>query len=167
MVTVLSISVCNTHASTDTTFKLRLNPSSGNTTDIYLTQSLPAESTFIHNSKIVLKQGDVLEFETSAAVTCNIVTSYLHQTAVTTASGDDYLDRFIYRANNTTPTPIIADGSTDIKTILAFTVCNRHATTDAAFGISVRESGGTAHDIYINQSILKAMNKKFNIEKSF
>jgi len=148
--TVLSISICNT-TTTDTTFKLRLNPSSGNTTDIYLTQSLPAESTFIHNSKIVLIEDDVLEFETSVAVTCNIVTSYLHQTAVSTSA--DYLDRFIYRAINTTLTPIIVDGSAHSKTILAFTVCNRHPTTDAEFGISVRVSGGTAYAIYKNQSI--------------
>ena len=91
--TILSISICNTHASTDTTIDLFIDPASGSNSYIYLNQSLPAKSTFVHNSKIILKEGDVLYFQTSAAVSCQIVTSYLHQTAVATSSGSDYLDR--------------------------------------------------------------------------
>jgi len=148
--TVLSISICNT-TTDNTTFNLRLNPDSGNTTDIYLNQSLPAESTFIHNSKIVLIEDDVLEFQTTEAVLCNIVTSYLHQTAVSTSA--DYLDRFIHRAVNNSGSSMIVDGSAHSKTILAFTVCNRHATTDAEFGINIRTLDNTVYIIYKNQSI--------------
>ena len=151
VLTVLSVSICNTHASTDTTFKLFIDASTDGY--IYLNQSLPAKSTFIHNSKIVLKQGDVLTFSTSAAVTCNIVVSALKQTAVATSSGSDYLDRVILHDTSGSAAPITPDNVTDIKTVLAFTVCNKDTNTATTFDAYVRNSGGTAFKIYEDQAI--------------
>ena len=153
VLTVLSISFCNTHASTDTTFDLRIDVSGGTDGFIYLNQSLPAKSTFIHNSKIVLKQNDTLVFQTSAAVTCNMVVSALKQTAVATSSGSDYLDRVILHDTSGSAAPITPDNVTDIKTVLAFTVCNKDVNTATTFDVSVRNSGGTAFKIYEDQAI--------------
>jgi len=139
VLTVLSVSICNTSTSTDTT--------------IYLNQSLPAKSTFIHNSKIVLKQNDTLVFQTSAAVTCNMVVSALKQTSVTTASGDDYLDRVILHDTSGSAAAITPDNVTDIKTVLSFTVCNKDTNTAGTFDVYVRNSGGTAFKIYEDVSI--------------
>ena len=54
--TVLSISICNTHASNDETFSVWRTDLDGssNVFYIYHTQSLPALSTFMHPHKIVL-----------------------------------------------------------------------------------------------------------------
>jgi len=153
VLTVLSVSICNTSTSTDTTFDLRIDVSGGTDGFIYLNQSLPAKSTFIHNSKIVLKQNDTLVFQTSAAVTCNMVVSALKQTSVTTASGDDYLDRVILHDTSGSAAAITPDNVTDIKTVLSFTVCNKDTNTAGTFDVYVRNSGGTAFKIYEDVSI--------------
>ena len=140
--TVLSISICNTHASTDTTIDLYIDPASGSNTYIYLNQPLPAKGTFIHSSKIVLKEGDLLKFETSAAVSCQVITSYLHQTSVATGSGNDYLDRAITAQTGATSevnmTPL---NVTETITVLSFTVCNQNTSTDTTFDVFVRADG--------------------------
>jgi hypothetical protein len=80
--TVLSISICNTHATNDETFSIwrtDLNGSS-NTIYVYHTQSLPALSTFIHNDKIVLHATTELWCGSpSASADIDVVTSYLEQ----------------------------------------------------------------------------------------
>jgi len=150
--TILSLSICNT-TTTDTTIDLYVDPSSGSNTYIYLNQPLPAKSTFIHNSKIVLKQGDVLKFETSAAVSCQVVTSYLHQTAVATSSGSDYLDRtLLAQTGSSQSMAITPDNTSDIKTVLSFTICNQ-STTDTTFDVFARASGGGETLIYQDQSL--------------
>lgn len=152
--TILSISICNTHASTDTTIDLFIDPASGSNSYIYLNQSLPAKSTFVHNSKIILKEGDVLYFQTSAAVSCQIVTSYLHQTAVATSSGSDYLDRaLVAQTGSSAAIEMTPNNTTDVKTVLAFTICNQNTTTSTTFDVYVRNSGGTEFRIYEDQSL--------------
>ena len=151
--TILSISICNTNASTDTTIDLFIDPASGSNSYIYLNQSLPAKSTFIHNSKIILTAGDVLYFQTSAAVNCQIVTSYLHQTDVVTSSGD-YLDRYLVaQTGSSAAIEMTPNDTTDVKTVLAFTVCNQSTSADTTFDVYVRNSGGTAFRIYEDQSL--------------
>ena len=85
--TVLSISLCNTHASTDHTFDLFVDDvngtygSSGDHFYIYQTQSLPALSTFVHSDKIILADDDELVFTLDASGTdVDVSVSYLQQT---------------------------------------------------------------------------------------
>ena len=58
--TVLSISICNVSSSVDNTFSLWIDDvdNSGTNYYIYRLQSLPAQSTFLHNdkSKIIKRQ---------------------------------------------------------------------------------------------------------------
>ena len=79
--TVLSISLCNVHASNDETFSIWINDDDGGTLRyIYDTQSLPAHSTFIHSDKIVLLASDSLNIGSpSASATIDVVVSYLEQ----------------------------------------------------------------------------------------
>ena len=139
--TILSVSICNSHASTNTTFKMWIDGTTPNEDAyIYYNQSLPAKGTFLHNSKIVLKEGDVLKFQTTAAVSCQIITSYLHQTAVSTSS--DYLDRFIHYQTGSSQSFVITPLNTgDIVTVLSTTVCN-HSTTATDFDLRINHSGG-------------------------
>ena len=78
--TVLSVSICNTEASDDGTFDMRVRD--GGSTDyyIYKTQSLPSESTFIHNEKIILLPSDILVVNSSSGQDIDVVVSYLEQT---------------------------------------------------------------------------------------
>jgi hypothetical protein len=85
--TILSITFCNTHASTDHTFDLFLDDIAGRygTADghfyIYQTQSLPALSTFIHSDKFIIFDDDELVFALDASGTdVDISISYLEQT---------------------------------------------------------------------------------------
>ena len=153
--TILSISICNTHATTDTTIDLFIDPASGSNSYIYLNQALPAKSTFIHNSKIILKEGDVVYFQTSAAVNCQIVTSYLHQTAVATSSGNDYLDRYLIAQSGGSGglLEMTPNNTTDVKTVLAFTVCNQSTTADTTFDVYTRNSSGNSFMIYDDQTL--------------
>ena len=81
--TVLSIIICNTDASDSTEFDLYYY---NNTTNIriYNNQSLPALSTFIHDSKLIVMPNHELQFVQSGGTTANpvhITTSYLDQTS--------------------------------------------------------------------------------------
>ena len=80
--TVLSVMICNVHASTDVTFDLYAYDGS---TDhaILNNQSLPAQSTFIWDSKLIFEgSGEYLSVDPSAAVTgIHVVTTYLDQTS--------------------------------------------------------------------------------------
>jgi len=77
--TVLSISMCNS-STTDITFRLYLYDSSIYVEFLRL-QSLPAKSTFIFNSKLIMESGEYLSFWHSAQVdSLHVVTSYLDQT---------------------------------------------------------------------------------------
>ena len=82
--TVLSVMICNVHASTDITFDLYAhtsNPSGDHA--ILNNQSLPAQSTFIWDSKLIFEgSGEYLSVDPSAAVTgIHVVTTYLDQTS--------------------------------------------------------------------------------------
>ena len=86
--TVISITICNTHATNDETFDLFINDVDdtfgGGANDnfyIYKTQSLPALATFEHTSKISLKHNEELVFvQASAGTDVDILVSYLEQT---------------------------------------------------------------------------------------
>ena len=80
--TVLSISICNTHGSNDETFSLYRTDLDGSSNPkfIYHTQALPANSTFIHNDKIVL--GATTELwcaSPSGSADIDVHASYLEQ----------------------------------------------------------------------------------------
>jgi len=87
--TILSISICNTRSGDDETFDLFIDDvngtygSSGDHFYLYMTQSLPALSTFIHNDKIMLQNDEelymVLDSGTQGTAV-HIITSFLEQT---------------------------------------------------------------------------------------
>ena len=87
--TILSISICNV-TTTDTSFSIYIRDGdaagAGNVYRIYQFQDLPAKSTFIHNSKLVLSNTDTLNViesgETIDTSTTNfdVVVTYLEQT---------------------------------------------------------------------------------------
>ena len=82
--TILSVSICNTHASDEEIFSMFCT-TSGKGTPIYIykSQSLPAKSTFIHNDKIVLLASEELwvEYATDVDNTdgVHVIVSYLDQ----------------------------------------------------------------------------------------
>ncbi len=79
--TVLSVSLCNTHASNDETFSMSVKDGDSTEYFIYVTQSLPAASTFIHNDKIILMNGDTLNVVApSGSADIDVIVSYLEQT---------------------------------------------------------------------------------------
>ena len=80
--TVISVSICNTHASNDETFSLYRTDLDGSSNPrfIYHTQSLPALSTFIHSDKIVLGATSELWCASpSASADIDVIASYLEQ----------------------------------------------------------------------------------------
>jgi hypothetical protein len=80
--TVLSISLCNTHASNDETFSIWRTDLDGssNVFYVYHTQSLPALTTFIHSDKIVLGATSELWCGSpSASADIDVKVSYLDQ----------------------------------------------------------------------------------------
>ena len=84
--TILSISLCNIHASTDVLFELKIwdGAVDSDATEKYLyrDQSLPANATFIHNSKVTLKAADSLVGALTASVDgVDTYISLLEQTA--------------------------------------------------------------------------------------
>ena len=82
--TILSVSICNTHASTDEIFSMFCT-TAGKGTPIYVykSQSLPAKSTFVHSDKIVLIASEELwvEYATDVDDTdgVHVIVSYLVQ----------------------------------------------------------------------------------------
>ena len=79
--TVLSVSICNTEASDDGTFDMRVrDDGAGEGYYVYKTQPLPSEATFIHNDKIILLPNDTLVVNSSAGQDIDVVVSYLEQT---------------------------------------------------------------------------------------
>ena len=89
--TILSIVICNERSGDDETFDLILNDTNGTYPDttsnqnvyLYMTQSLPALSTFIHNEKLVISDDDELVFvmdDDTNGTDVSISITYLEQT---------------------------------------------------------------------------------------
>ena len=87
--TILSIVICNGRSGDDETFDLFVDDvigsygSSGDHFYLYMTQSLPALSTFIHNDKLVLTDDDELVFvldDNTNGTDVDISVTYLEQT---------------------------------------------------------------------------------------
>jgi len=79
--TVLSVTLCNTHASNDETFSMSVKDGDSTEYFVYVTQSLPAASTFVHNDKIILMTGDTLNVVSpSGSADIDVIISYLEQT---------------------------------------------------------------------------------------
>ena len=83
--TVLSVSICNTHATNDEIFSMFCTTANkGTPIYIYKSQSLPAKSTFVHNDKIVLLASEELWIEYASDVDntdgVHVIVSYLEQT---------------------------------------------------------------------------------------
>ena len=79
--TLISLSLCNIHASNDETFDLLRTDLDGSTAPFYIykTQSLPALATFIHSDKIVLGATTELWVKAGSAATIDAHASYLDQ----------------------------------------------------------------------------------------
>ena len=77
--TVLSISICET-GNADETFSL-LHTAAGGGTEfyIYIDQSLPAKSTFIHSDKIVVDDTDQLWVKSGGAANLDVIVTFLAQ----------------------------------------------------------------------------------------
>ena len=79
--TVIAITICNTEDDDDATFDLYVDTNgSGADAYIYKNQSLPADATFEHTSKIILTTGQKLGFVASANQDIDVFISYLEQT---------------------------------------------------------------------------------------
>ena len=80
--TILSVAICNV-TTTDTTFSMYIRQNDSTVFRVYQTQALPAKSTFIHNSKLVLDNADTLNLIEAAnnAATFDVVVTYLEQTS--------------------------------------------------------------------------------------
>ena len=77
--TIISMSLCET-AGADETFDIYIDTASGAHAYLYLEQSLPAKSTFIHNDKIILDANAHLDLHSAtAAADIDIIISYLDQ----------------------------------------------------------------------------------------
>ena len=77
--TIISMSLCET-AGADESFDIYIDTASGAHAYLYLEQSLPAKSTFIHNDKIILEANDHLDLHSAtAAADIVIIISYLDQ----------------------------------------------------------------------------------------
>ena len=83
--TILSVSICNTHATVAEIFNMFVTTANKTTPiNIYRKQDIPALATFIHNDKIVLEASQELwiDYESAPDGTdgIHIVVSYLEQT---------------------------------------------------------------------------------------
>tara|TARA_R110000824_G_C15215318_1_gene677065 strand:+ start:392 stop:715 length:324 start_codon:yes stop_codon:yes gene_type:complete len=78
--TMLSISLCNIHATTDVLFDLKVMDGGSTEYYLYRDQSLPAQATFIHNGKLTLKATDTLVALTNVGATVDVYISVLEQT---------------------------------------------------------------------------------------
>ena len=81
--TIISFSVCNTHATNDHNFTVIVKENNSAEYYLYKSQSIPAKATFVHNDKLVLNGTDVIEWhlDENSADTLGVVVSYLEQTA--------------------------------------------------------------------------------------
>jgi len=82
--TILSVSICNTHATVAEIFNMYVTTSGKSTPiNIYRKQNIPALATFVHNDKIVLLASEELwiDYESAPDGTdgIHIVVSYLDQ----------------------------------------------------------------------------------------
>ena len=79
--TVLSVSITNI-TSTDGEFTMSFKDENSTASKIYYKQSVPANATFIHNSKICLDAGDTLNIiePNNDGSSFDVVASYLEQT---------------------------------------------------------------------------------------
>ena len=77
--TIISISLRET-AGNDETFDILIDTGSGDDTYLYLEQSLPAKSTFVHNDKVILEALDHLDVHVATGGgDIDIIISYLDQ----------------------------------------------------------------------------------------
>lgn len=150
--TILSVSICNTATANDLHFKLWVDPASGDDAYIYDTQPLPAKSTFIHNTKIVLLEGDVLKFAPTDHQVANVIVSALKQTAQS-ASEENLSRTLLVSANAASDALMTPNNTTAVKTILWFTICNTDASDATTFDVQVRNSGGTEFYLYQDQAL--------------
>ena len=78
-VTIISLSLCET-AGADETFDVYIDTGSGDNTYLYLEQSLPSKSTFVHNDKIILEAADHLDVHVNGdGGDIDVIISYLEQ----------------------------------------------------------------------------------------
>jgi ribonucleotide monophosphatase NagD (HAD superfamily) len=78
-VTIISMSLCET-AGADETFDVYIDTASGAHAYLYLEQSLPSKSTFVHNDKIILEAADHLDVHVNAdGGDIDIIIAYLEQ----------------------------------------------------------------------------------------
>ena len=78
-VTVISMSLCET-AGADETFDVYIDTGTGAHAYLYLEQSLPSKSTFVHNDKIILEAADHLDCHVNGdGGDIDIIISYLEQ----------------------------------------------------------------------------------------
>jgi hypothetical protein len=78
-VTIISMSLCET-AGADETFDVYIDTASGAHAYLYLEQSLPSKSTFVHNDKIILEANDHLDVHcATGGGDIDIIISYLEQ----------------------------------------------------------------------------------------
>ena len=78
-VTIISMSLCET-AGADETYDVYIDLASGDNTYLYLEQSLPSKSTFIHNDKIILEANDHLDVHVNGdGGDIDVIISYLEQ----------------------------------------------------------------------------------------
>ena len=79
--TVISISICNTHASNDETFDIVHTVAGGPGTQFYIykAQSLPANATFVHSDKIVVDDTDEIWVKAGGTASIDVIVSYLQQ----------------------------------------------------------------------------------------
>ena len=78
-VTIISLSLCETGGA-DETFDVYVDTGSGDDTYLYLEQSLPSKSTFVHNDKIILEANDHLDVHVNGdGGDIDVIISYLEQ----------------------------------------------------------------------------------------
>ena len=77
--TVISISICETGDADETFDVLHTAAGGGSGVYIYITQSLPAKSTFIHSDKIVVDDTDEIWVKAGGAANIDVIVSYLQQ----------------------------------------------------------------------------------------
>ena len=77
--TVISISICETAGNDETFNVLHTAGGGGSGVYIYRTQSLPANTTFIHGDKIVVDDTDEIWVQAGGTADIDVIVSYLQQ----------------------------------------------------------------------------------------